>query len=237
MDLDQQQFLSDILQLCTGRLVPCLGIRWELLYLGRNQVGRLAGMKNLVSHIIPPILILLLFTAKAWSTGGTLLTIETIREARDVQVRLFDKETGLPALELRYDEIHRSRPRIGPLQLNFHIMRVEKLRVSLDLDRPSCNALNLQLNQLMASKPIRFIYAGPMELVAKRGGAEVIRIESGRVKIHRDGGVYLYRGVNWKTQETTGKLNDARLQTSENGKAWVLKTVKLEPIAELRFGS
>ena len=187
--------------------------------------------------MIPQVLVMFLLSAKAWSTGGSLLTTETIRKARDVQVRFFDKQTGLPAMELRYEGIHRSRPKIGPLHLNFHIMRVEKLRVSMDLNRSSSKALNLQLNQLMASEPIRFIYAGPLELVAKRGETEVIRIEAGRVKIHRDGGVYLYRGVNWKTQGATGGVTNARLQTSANGKAWILKTVKLEPIAELRFGS
>jgi len=194
-------------------------------------------MKNLIPDIIPQILVMFLLTAKAWSTGGSLLSIETIRKARDVQVRLFDKETGLPAMELRYDGIHRSRPKIGPLHLSFHIMRVENLRVSMDLNRSSGNALNLQFNHLMESGPIRFIYAGPLELVAKRGETEVIRIEAGRVKIHRDGGVYLYNDVNWKTQGATGKVTNARLQTSENGKAWILKTVKLKSIAELRFGS
>jgi hypothetical protein len=194
-------------------------------------------MKNLATHIIPLILGLLLLTAKAWSTGGTLRTIETIREARDVQVRLFDKETGLPALELRYDEIHRSRPRIGPLQLNFHIMRVENLRVSMDLNRSDGDALHLHLNQLMASGPIQFIYAGPVEIIGKRKNMEEIRIEAGRAKIHRDGGVHLYKGVSWKTPKTSGKLTNARLQANEKGNAWLLTTKKLEGVTELRFGS
>jgi len=194
-------------------------------------------MKNLTPGIIPQILVMFLLTAKAWSTDGSLLSIETIRKAQDVQVRLFDKETGLPAMELRYDGIHRSRPKIGPLHLNFHVMRVENLRVSMDLNHSSSKALNLQLNQLMASGPIRFIYAGPLLLVAKRGETEVIRIEADRVKIHRDGGVYLYRGVNWKAQGATGKITNALLQTSEDGKGWILKTVNLKPIAELRFDS
>jgi len=194
-------------------------------------------MKNLATHIIPLILGLLLLTAKAWSTGGTLRSIETIREARDVQVRLFDKETGLPALELRYDEIHRSRPRIGPLQLNFHIMRVENLRVSMDLNRSDGDALHLHLNQLMASGPIQFIYAGPVEIIGKRKNMEEIRIEAGRAKIHRDGGVHLYKGVSWKTPKTSGKLTNARLQANEKGNAWLLTTKKLEGVTELRFGS
>lgn len=197
----------------------------------------MAGMKNLTPGIIPQILVIFLLTAKAWSTGGSLLTIEPISKARDVQVRLFDKETGLPAVELRYEGIHSSRPKIGPLHLNFHIMRVEKLRVSMNLNRSDGNALHLHLNQLMASGPIQFIYAGPVEIIGKRKNMEEIRIEAGRAKIHRDGGVHLYKGVSWKTPKTSGKLTNARLQANEKGNAWLLTTKKLEGVTELRFGS
>ena len=190
-----------------------------------------------MKYLFIVILLAILNAVNVEAVVGSPLTIETIREAENVQLTLFDKKSGLPALQLRYAGIHRSRPRVGLLQLSFYTMRVEKLRVLLELDRPSCNQLNLQLSQLMASGPIQFIYAGPVEIIGKRKNMEEIRIEAGRAKIHRDGGFYLYKGVSWKTPKTSGKLTNARLQANEKGNAWLLTTKKLEGVTELRFGS
>ena len=162
----------------------------------------------------------------------SLLNIETLREAKEVEVRIFNQKTGNPACRLSYATLEQSRPRIGPLTVNLQVLRLNRLRMEIDLDESTSSELFPELHRFAASRPFHFIDARPAEIVGKRDGKAIIHIQAGTAKFHRKGGFSLQDGVTWKVLDTEGTVPTAQLVFVPDKQSWNLLSAEQTLLVE-----
>lgn len=179
-----------------------------------------------------PFLILLVFGVLSLSASESLLNIETLQNARDVEVRIFNKETGKPSCSLKYKSLERSKPKLGPLTVNLDVLRLENLRLEIELQESTSKELFPELNRYAKSRPFHFIDASPATIQGSKKGEIQIQIQAGRAKFHRQGGFSLLDGVSWKIHGKEGQTPQARLVFDIANSSWQLFTPKQELLSQ-----
>ena len=180
-------------------------------------------------------LILLVFGVLSLSASESLLNIQTLRDAKEVEIKLFNKENGKPSCSLKYESLQRSKPKIGPLTVNLDVIRLQNLRLEIDLSEPTTSELFPELHRFAKSRPFHFIDASPASIEAKKDTNLQILIKAGRAKFDRKGGFSLHDGVSWKIYDEEGQVPEALLLFDEIKNSWMLLTPQQQLLSNFRL--
>jgi hypothetical protein len=174
-------------------------------------------------------------TAIALYSVESLLNIETLQNAKQVEVRIFNKETGKPTCKVKYQSLQKSQPKLGPLTINLDVLRLENLRLEIDLQESTSKELFPELNRYAKSRPFHFIDASPAIIQGSRQGEVQFQIQAGRAKFHGQGGFSLLDGVTWKIHGKEGQTPQARLVFDTATSSWMLLSPKQELLSKFLF--
>jgi hypothetical protein len=181
------------------------------------------------------LLILLILSFIPLSASESLLNIQTLRDAKEVEIKIFNKETGKPSCNLKYESLERSKPKLGPLTVNLDVIRLQNLRLEIDLSEPTTSELFPELHRFAKSRPFHFIDASPASIEAKKDTNLRILIKAGRAKFHRKGGFSLHEGVSWKVYDEEGQTPEALLIFDPVKNSWMLLTPEQQLLSNFRL--
>ena len=187
-------------------------------------------MNNTISFLF-----LLIASVIAVSAKESLLNIQTLRDAKEVEIKLFNKETGKPSCCLKYESLERSKPKLGPLTVNLDVLQLQNLQMEIDLSDPTTNQLFPELHSFAKSRPFHFIDARPATIKANKEGKPQIHIQAGRAKFHRKGGFSFHEGVSWKIYDEEGQTAEALLIFDPVKNSWMLLTPQQELLSNFRL--
>jgi len=152
--------------------------------------------------------------------GEGLLDQDSIAKAKDVKVLIFNQKSGKPAGNIGYHSLERKRPKLGPLTVNLQILRITNFRVEVLLDESEAAGFNDQMARYMEASALRFVEAAPASFVALQDKEVAVKLNAGRAKYDRRGGVFLADGVMWEIDGKPGNAPEARLVYAKDSEAW-----------------
>lgn len=162
-----------------------------------------------------------------------LINQESIANAKDVEIQVFNQSTGKPAGKIGYHEIKRTRPKLGPLTVNLQVLRISDFRVVVNMVEAGDAGFHAQMVKFMEARPLRFVEAVPASLVGISEGEVKVSIRAGKAKFDRKGGLLLGGGVKWLVGGKEGARPQARLVY--DGKSWGILDQEGRVLAEFRF--
>lgn len=204
-----------------------------------EDIGKPLGAFVSLSEVWKMIRLSLLFsvTLSCSALMGTesLLNYKTLRDAKEVELLIFNKDSGKPTCRLKYDTLQKKKPKLGPLTVNLDVLRLDNLHVKIHLEESTSQELFPELNRFATSRPFHFIDASPVTIQGTKKDEVQIFLKAGRAKFHRKGGFSLHDGVSWKIHDKEGQTPEARLVFDAVKMSWMLLTPQKELLSNFRF--
>ena len=97
-------------------------------------------------------------------TGEQIYKSFGIRDLEGLDATVFDPETGLPSIQVRYSHADVEKPRVGFLKMGLAFLMVRNLSVDLYMERLSNKSLNKEFAKLRSQKGVSYAVAEPITI-------------------------------------------------------------------------
>ena len=87
-----------------------------------------------------------------------------IQQVQNFESTFYSEHSGFPFLKIFYKEASSSRPKLGFLKFGISFLKVEKLKIKLDLRHASPDQLLNMWDELMTQRAIRYATLEPITL-------------------------------------------------------------------------
>ena len=154
--------------------------------------------------------------------SDSLLKYESVANAKDVSVQVFNQASGKPAGKFSYKTLERSRPKLGPLTVNLQVLRVTDFHIEVNLDESGSAGFHKQMASFMEARPLRFVEASPARIQTIRNGKITLELLAGKIKLDRKGQLELTDGVKLDTNGRKDQFREGFLLSGENPGSWLL---------------
>ena len=148
-------------------------------------------------------------------TGEQIYKSFGIRDLEGLDATVFDPETGLPSIQVRYSHADVEKPRVGFLKMGLAFLMVRNLSVDLYMERLSNKSLNKEFAKLRSQKGVSYAVAEPITINIRSKSRQVC-ISAGRGKLTSSGVLRLWDGVEFSEGDMKDHFPKGEILTSDD---------------------
>jgi hypothetical protein len=154
---------------------------------------------------------------------GVKRDFRTVRELEGFESTHYSDDTGLPYLSILYKAASVEKPKVGFLKFGISFLKINYLKIRLDLRHAPSSQLLLMWKDLITQKAIRYVTAEPIHLAFVDKDGKLFNINASKGKFTSSGELHLWGKVLCSTKKTVEEFKSVSVFQDDNLKALVVK--------------